>query len=215
MRVEVEKMGNGHITDKQTEILKYIEEQIIRKGYPPSVREICEAVRLSSTSSVHAHLNSLEKNGYIRRNGSNSRSIEILDESFQMARTETVAIPIVGRIAAGEPILASQNIETYFSVPAEYMPATSNDVFGLEVQGDSMINAGILNKDLLIVEQQNTARNGEIVVALLGDSATVKTFYKENGHYRLQPENDTMDPILIYGDLKILGKVIGVIRFFR
>ncbi|MBR3036351.1 MAG: transcriptional repressor LexA [Lachnospiraceae bacterium] len=204
-------MGNGHITDKQTEILKYIEEQIIRKGYPPSVREICDAVHLSSTSSVHAHLNSLEKNGYIRRNGSNSRSIEILDESFQMARTETVSIPIVGRIAAGEPILAEQNIETYFSVPAEYMPATSNDVFGLEVKGDSMINAGIFNNDLLIVEQQNTARNGDIVVALLDDSATVKTYYKENGHYRLQPQNDALDPIIV-DHVEILGRVRSLFR---
>ena len=204
-------MGNGHITDKQTEILKYIEEQIIRKGYPPSVREICDAVHLCSTSSVHAHLNSLEKNGYIRRNGSNSRSIEILDESFQMARTETVSIPIVGRIAAGEPILAEQNIETYFSVPAEYMPATSNDVFGLEVKGDSMINAGIFNNDLLIVEQQNTARNGDIVVALLDDSATVKTYYKENGHYRLQPQNDALDPIIV-DHVEILGRVRSLFR---
>ncbi len=204
-------MGNGHITDKQTEILKYIEEQIIRKGYPPSVREICDAVHLSSTSSVHAHLNSLEKNGYIRRNGSNSRSIEILDESFQMARTETVSIPIVGRIAAGEPILAEQNIDTYFSVPAEYMPATSNDVFGLEVKGDSMINAGIFNNDLLIVEQQNTARNGDIVVALLDDSATVKTYYKENGHYRLQPQNDALDPIIV-DHVEILGRVRSLFR---
>ena len=204
-------MGNGRITDKQSEILKYIEEQIIRKGYPPSVREICDAVHLSSTSSVHAHLSSLEKNGYIRRNGSNSRSIEILDESFQMARTETVSIPIVGRIAAGEPILAQQNIETYFSVPAEYMPATSNDVFGLEVKGDSMINAGIFNNDLLIVEQQNTARNGDIVVALLDDSATVKTYYKEDGHYRLQPQNDALDPIIV-DHVEILGRVRSLFR---
>ena len=204
-------MGNGNITDKQREILKYLESQILLKGYPPSVREICQAVRLSSTSSVHAHLNSLEANGYIRRNGSNSRSIEILDDSFQMARTEIVPVPIVGRIAAGEPILAEQNIESYFSVPSEYMPPTANDIFGLEVRGDSMINAGIFDKDLLIVEQQNTAHNGDIVVALLDDSATVKTYYKENGHYRLQPENDTMEPIIVE-KVEILGRVRSLFR---
>ncbi len=204
-------MGNGRITDKQAQILKYIENQILRKGYPPSVREICEAVHLSSTSSVHAHLNSLESNGYIRRNGSNSRSIEILDDSFQMARTEIIPVPVVGRIAAGEPILAEQNIENYFSVPSEYMPPTSNDVFGLEVRGDSMIKAGIFDKDLLIVEQQSTAHNGDIVVALLDDSATVKTYYKENGHYRLQPENDSMDPIIV-DNVEILGRVRSLFR---
>ncbi|MBP5225195.1 MAG: transcriptional repressor LexA [Lachnospiraceae bacterium] len=204
-------MGNGRITDKQAQVLKYIEEQILRKGYPPSVREICEAVHLKSTSSVHAQLNSLDANGYIRRNGSNSRSIEIQDDSFQMARTEIVPVPIVGRIAAGEPILAEQNIESYFSVPSEYMPPTANDVFGLEVRGDSMINAGIFDKDLLIVEQQNTAHNGDIVVALLDDSATVKTYYKENGHYRLQPENDTMEPIIVE-KVEILGRVRSLFR---
>ncbi len=204
-------MGNGRITDKQAQILKYIEDQILRKGYPPSVREICEAVHLSSTSSVHAHLNSLEANGYIRRNGSNSRSIEILDDSFQMTRTEIVPVPVVGRIAAGEPILAEQNIENYFSVPSEYMPPTNNDVFGLEVRGDSMINVGIYDKDLLIVEQQNTAHNGDIVVALLDDSATVKTYYKENGHYRLQPENDNMEPIIVE-NVEILGRVRSLFR---
>ena len=204
-------MGNGRITDKQAQILKYIEDQILRKGYPPSVREICEAVHLSSTSSVHAHLNSLEANGYIRRNGSNSRSIEILDDSFQMTRTEIVPVPVVGRIAAGEPILAEQNIENYFSVPSEYMPPTNNDVFGLEVRGDSMINVGIYDKDLLIVEQQNTAHNGDIVVALLDDSATVKTYYKENGHYRLQPENDNMEPIIV-DNVEILGRVRSLFR---
>lgn len=204
-------MGKGNISDKQLEILKYLESEILLKGYPPSVREICSAVHLSSTSSVHAHLNSLEKNGYIRRDPAHPRAIEILDDSFQMARTETVAIPVVGRVAAGEPILAEENIETYFSVPSEYMPKTSSDVFGLEVKGDSMINAGIFSKDLLIVESQNTAKNGDIVVALIDDSATVKTYYKENGHYRLQPENDTMDPI-ITDHVEVLGKVRSLFR---
>lgn len=204
-------MATGKISDKQTEILKYIESEMLRKGYPPTVREICEAVHLSSTSSVHAHLNSLEKNGYIRRDPNNSRAIEILDESFQMVRTETVAIPIVGRIAAGEPILAEENIENYFSVPSEYMPKTSSSVFGLEVKGDSMINAGIFNRDLLIVEQKNTAQNGDIVVALIGDSATVKTYYKENGHYRLQPENESYEPIIV-PEVQILGRVRSLYR---
>ena len=204
-------MGKSNISDKQLEILKYLESEILLKGYPPSVREICSAVHLSSTSSVHAHLNSLEKNGYIRRDPAHPRAIEILDDSFQMTRTETVAIPVVGRVAAGEPILAEENIETYFSVPSEYMPKTTSDVFGLEVKGDSMINAGIFSKDLLIVESQNTAKNGDIVVALIDDSATVKTYYKENGHYRLQPENDTMDPI-ITDHVEVLGKVRSLFR---
>ncbi|MBO4411858.1 MAG: repressor LexA, partial [Lachnospiraceae bacterium] len=141
-------MGNGMITDKQLEILKYMESELLRKGYPPSVREICQAVHLSSTSSVHAHLNSLEKNGYIRRDPAKQRAIEILDESFQMARVESVSIPIVGRVAAGEPILAEENIESYFSVPAEYLPKAANDIFALQVRGDSMVNAGIFDRDL-------------------------------------------------------------------
>ena len=204
-------MGNGNITDKQREILDYLESEILRKGYPPSVREICKAVHLSSTSSVHSHLNSLERNGYIRRDSSKTRAIEILDESFQMARTENVSIPIVGRIAAGEPILAEQNIESYFSVPSDYMPHTTSDVFALEVKGDSMIEAGILNHDLLIVEEQHTARNGDIVVALLGEEATVKTYFKENGHYRLQPANEAYDPIIV-DRVEILGKVRSLYR---
>ena len=167
-------MGNGKITDKQLEILNYLESQLLTKGYPPSVREICQAVHLSSTSSVHAHLNSLEKNGYIRRDPTHPRAIEILDESFQMLRTETVPVPVVGRVAAGEPILAEENIESYFPVPAGYLPNTANDLFGLEVKGDSMINLGILNKDILIVESVSTARNGDVVVALIDDSAWIQ-----------------------------------------
>ncbi len=204
-------MGNGKITDKQLEILKYMESECLRKGYPPSVREICKAVNLSSTSSVHAHLNSLEKNGYIRRDPTKPRAIEILDDSFQMVRTETVPIPVVGRVAAGEPILAEENITSYFPIPADYLPKTANDIFGLEVRGDSMINAGILNRDILIVESQSTARNGEIVVAMLGDGATVKTYYKEDGHYRLQPQNDAMEPI-ITDNVEILGRVRSLFR---
>lgn len=204
-------MANGSISKKQTEILKYLESQILLKGYPPSVREICDAVGLSSTSSVHTHLKTLEKNGYIRRDPAKPRAIEIMDDSFQTVRQESVAIPVVGCVAAGEPILAEENIENYFSIPSEYVPATQNEIFGLEVQGDSMVNAGIFNKDLLIVESVKSAKNGDIVVALLDDSATVKTFYKEDGRYRLQPENDTMDPI--YTDhVEILGKVRSLFR---
>ncbi len=204
-------MGNGNITDKQLEILKYMESECLRKGYPPSVREICKAVNLSSTSSVHAHLSSLEKNGYIRRDPTKPRAIEILDDSFQMVRTETVPIPVVGRVAAGEPILAEENISSYFPIPSEYLPKTANDIFGLEVHGNSMVKAGILNNDILIVESQNTARNGEIVVAMIDDGATVKTYYKEDGHYRLQPENDSMDPI-ITDHVEILGRVRSLFR---
>ena len=179
------------------------------KGYPPTVREICEKVGLRSTSSVHSHLNTLERNGYIRRDPTKPRAIEICDDSFQMVRTEMASLPIVGNVAAGQPILAQENIENYFPVPAEIVP--SGDSFALRVRGDSMINVGIFNGDLLFVNSCNTARNGEIVVALVEDEATVKTFYKENGYIRLQPENDTMDPIIV-DHCVILGKVFGVFR---
>jgi len=204
-------MPNGKITDKQREILKYMESETMLKGYPPSVREICQAVHLKSTSSVHAHLNSLEKNGYIRRDPTHPRAIEILDDSFQMVRTETVPVPVVGRVAAGEPILAEENIESYFPIPAEYLPNTQADMFCLEVRGDSMIDAGILDHDLLIVEARPDAKNGDVVVAMVGDSATVKTFYKEKGHYRLQPHNPSMEPI-ITDEVEILGKVRSLFR---
>ncbi len=203
-------MAYGKITKKQEEILEYIKDQIMNRGFPPAVREICEAVNLKSTSSVHAHLETLEKNGYIRRDPTKPRAIEILDENFNMVRRELVNVPMVGRVAAGEPILATENVDSYFPIPAEYVP--KNPTFMLTVKGESMINAGIFNGDHLLIEQKNTAENGEIVVALLDDSATVKTFYKENGHYRLQPQNDAMDPI-ITDEVQILGKVIGVFRF--
>ncbi|MBE5897453.1 MAG: transcriptional repressor LexA [Lachnospiraceae bacterium] len=204
-------MGYGRITEKQQEILDYIKQEILNKGYPPTVRELCDAVNLKSTSSIHSHLESLEKNGYIRRDPSKPRTIEIVDDNFNLTRREVVNVPIVGEIAAGQPILAVQNIDNYFPVPAEYMP--NQQTFMLKVKGDSMINAGIFNGDTLIVKQQDTARNGEIVAALVDDSATVKTFYKEDGHIRLQPENDTMDPIIV-PDCQILGVVFGVFRFF-
>ena len=204
-------MSYGKITKKQTEILEYIKNEILNRGFPPAVREICEAVNLKSTSSVHSHLESLEKNGYIRRDPTKPRAIEIIDDNFNLTRREVVNVPIVGRVAAGEPILAVENVENYFPIPAEFMP--NAQTFMLTVKGESMINAGIFDGDQILVQQQNTARNGEMIVALVEDGATVKTFYKEDGYYRLQPENDHMDPIIVRGELQILGKVIGVFRF--
>ena len=206
-------MSYGKISPKQTEILEYIKSEIINRGFPPAVREICEAVNLKSTSSVHSHLETLERNGYIRRDPTKPRAIEIVDDNFNLTRRELVNVPVVGRVAAGEPILAVENVDNYFPIPAEFMP--NSQTFMLNVKGESMINAGILDGDQILVQQQSTAENGDIVVALIDDSATVKTFYKEDGYYRLQPENDTMEPIIVKDDLKILGKVIGVFRFFH
>ena len=205
-------MAHGKISAKQQQILEFIKEEILKKGYPPAVREICEAVHLKSTSSVHSHLETLEKNGYIRRDPTKPRAIEIVDDSFQMVRREMASIPIIGTVAAGQPIFAQQNIEGYFPVPTDVLPP--GETFILNVKGDSMINAGIFEGDQLFIQQCNTARNGDIVVALVDDSATVKTFYKENGHIRLQPENDTMEPIIVQ-DCAILGKVFGVFRIYR
>jgi repressor LexA len=202
-------MAYGRITQKQSEILDYIKTQILNKGYPPSVRDICEAVHLKSTSSVHAHLETLEKNGYIRRDPTKPRAIEIIDDNFNLTRREVVNVPLVGRVAAGEPILAVENVVSYFPIPSEYMP--NEEVFMLTVKGDSMVNVGIFEGDNIIVSKASTAHNGEIVVALVDDSATVKRFYKEDGHIRLQPENDYMDPIIV-PDCQILGKVIGLVR---
>ena len=208
-------MVYGKITDKQREILEYIKNEILNRGFPPSVREICEAVKLKSTSSVHAHLETLEKNGYIRRDPTKPRTIEILDDNFNLLRREMVNVPVVGVVTAGQPILAVENIESYFPVPAEMMP--NKQCFILHVKGESMVNAGILDGDQVLVQQQPDAENGEIVVALLGEDATVKRFYKEDGYYRLQPENDTMDPIIVNQDedFQILGKVFGVFRLFQ
>ncbi|MBO6065007.1 MAG: transcriptional repressor LexA [Lachnospiraceae bacterium] len=201
----------GKITKKQQEILEYIKEQILAKGYPPALRDICEAVHLRSTSSVHAHLETLEENGYIRRDPAKPRAIEIIDDEFNLAKREVVNVPMVGTITAGQPILAVESIENFFPIPAEFMP--NAETFMLRVKGDSMVNVGIFDGDQILVERRNTARNGEIVVALIDDSATVKTFYKEKGHYRLQPENDYMDPIIV-DHVEILGKVIGLFRLF-
>ncbi|MEG0902977.1 MAG: transcriptional repressor LexA [Lachnospiraceae bacterium] len=204
-------MSQGKITKKQEDILQYIKSEILERGYPPAVREICEAVNLRSTSSVHSHLETLEKNGYIRRDPTKPRAIEIMDDTFNLTRREMVNVPIIGDVAAGEPILAQENIKNYFPIPVEMMP--NSETFMLTVKGESMINAGILSGDLILVEQQQFAHNGDIVVALIEDGATVKTFYKEDGYVRLQPENDNMDPIIVT-DISILGKVIGVFRFF-
>ena len=206
-------MAYGKISKKQQEILDYLKREIMSHGYPPTVREICDAVHLKSTSSVHSHLESLEKNGYIRRDPAKPRAIEIVDDAFNVTRREVASIPLVGQVAAGVPILAAQNIESYFPLPADYMP--QNPAFMLRVKGTSMINAGINNGDLLLVEEQKTARNGDIVVAMIDDSATVKRFYKEKGYIRLQPENDSMEPIIVKDHLQIIGKVFGVLRFME
>ena len=205
-------MGDSKLSAKQKEILEYIKSVILEKGYPPTVRDICEAVGLKSTSSVHAHLSTLETKGYIRRDPTKPRAIEIMDEGFQMVRQEMTSIPIVGRVAAGEPILATQNIDGYFPLPVDMVP--NAQTFVLKVKGDSMINIGIHSGDSIFVESCNTAENGDIVVALIDDSATVKTFYKEKDHIRLQPENDNMDPIIV-DECTILGKVFGVFRLYR
>ena len=208
-------MAQGKISPKQQEILEYIKAQILERGFPPAVRDICEAVNLKSTSSVHSHLETLEKNGYIRRDPTKPRAIEIVDDNFNLVRRETVNVPIIGKVAAGEPLLAVQNVEGYFPIPSEYMP--NKQTFMLVVQGDSMINAGIFSGDYVVVEKQENAENGDKVVALVEDSATIKTFYKEKDHIRLQPENDFMDPIVISPDqqFQVLGKVIGVFRFMK
>jgi repressor LexA len=200
------------LSDKQKEILEYIKEALLNRGYPPTVREICEKVHLKSTSSVHAHLGALEKKGYIRRDPSKPRAIEIVDEDFSLPHRDIVSVPLIGTVAAGLPILAEQNIEGYFPMPAEMLP--NKQVFMLKVKGDSMVDVGIYSGDSVIVEQADTATNGEIVIALVDDSATVKRFYKEKNFYRLQPENTTMPPIIV-DHVKILGKVIGLIRMMR
>ena len=202
-------MNQGKITSKQKEILEYIKETILKKGYPPTVREICEAVRLKSTSSVHSHLETLERNGYIRRDPTKPRAMEILDDTFGLTRREMVQVPMIGTVAAGLPILAEENIEEYFPIPAELLP--NSQTFMLRIRGNSMINAGIFEGDRGIVEQTPTAETGDILVALIDDSATVKRFYKEGDHYRLQPENDTMEPIIV-SNLNVLGKVIALFR---
>lgn len=202
------------LTERQQEILSYIQREVQRKGYPPSVREIGEAVGLSSSSSVHAQLEKLEQLGYLRRDPTKPRAIEVLAGSATSADLEftpsnLLNVPIVGAVTAGMPILAEQNIQSYFPLPKDFTRST--DVFMLRVKGDSMINAGIFDGDLVIVNREPSAANGDIVVALLGEEATVKRFYKEQHQIRLQPENESYQPI-ITTDVKILGRVIGLIR---
>ena len=205
-------MPKGKITAKQQEILEYIKSEILNKGYPPAVREMCEAVHLKSTSSVHSHLETLEKNGFIRRDPTKPRAIEIIDDDFNLVRREIISVPVIGSVAAGEPIFAEQNIEGYLPVLPEDMP--DGEAFMLRVKGESMVKAGIFDGDRVLVKKQEHAENGDIVVALVDDSATVKTFYREDGHFRLQPENDSMKPIIL-DDVSVVGKVTGLFRVYK
>ena len=205
-------MAKEQLSDKQQQILEFIKRRILDKGYPPAVREICEAVNLRSTSSVHSHLETLERKGYSHRDPTKPRAIEITDDDFNLARREIINIPVVGTVTAGEPILAVENIEEYFPMLPNHI--SNKNTFMLHVRGESMINAGIFDGDMVIVEQQPTADNGDIVVAMIEDSATVKRFYKEDGYYRLQPENDTMDPIIV-SEVSIIGKVVGLYRSMK
>lgn len=204
-------MSKERLTPQQEKVFKYIKEVILEKGYPPTVREIGAELGLKSPATVKTHMDALEAKGYIKRDPSKPRAVEILDDEFALSRREFSNIPIVGRVAAGEPLLAQENITDFFPIPVDYLP--NDPVFMLVVKGDSMINAGIFDGDKVIVRQTNTARNGDMVVALIEDSATVKTFYKENGHFRLQPENDDYEPIIV-DNVEILGEVIGVFRMF-
>lgn len=194
--------------DKQSEIYNFIKEQIQSKGYPPSVREICESVGLKSTSTVHGHLARLEKKGYIRRDATKPRAIELLKDSI--TRKELIDIPIVGKITAGQPILAIENVEDTFTLPLNFTKS-NKDLFILNVSGSSMIEAGILDGDLAIIEKTNVASNGDIVVALIENEATIKRFFKEKGYIRLQPENSSMSPIIV-DDCAILGTLVGIYR---
>ncbi|MCY8069315.1 transcriptional repressor LexA, partial [Bacillus haynesii] len=198
---------------RQLDILRFIKEEVKRKGYPPSVREIGEAVGLASSSTVHGHLARLETKGLIRRDPTKPRAIEILDteEEIHIPKNQVVNVPVIGKVTAGTPITAVENIEEYFPLPDRLAPPDEH-VFMLEIMGESMIDAGILDQDYVIVKQQNTANNGDIVVAMTeDDEATVKRFFKEETHIRLQPENPTMEPIILQ-NVTILGKVIGVFR---
>jgi repressor LexA len=208
------------LTKSQQKVYDFIKQEIRRTGMPPSIREIMSATEFHSTSSVHLHLNSLERKGYIERPKAKNRCIRVLEEGFYNTLEddstsnvpEFSTIPIVGTVSAGMPILASENIESYFPVPVDYLP--NNDTFMLRIRGNSMINAGIFNNDLVLVNQQSTADNNDIVIALLDDSATCKRFFREDGHVRLQPENDDYEPIIVR-NVKILGKVIGLFRTLR
>ncbi len=208
--------------EREQRILEFMKHEIRTRGYPPTVREICAALNIKSTSTAHKDIASLVKQGYLKKDPSKPRALMVVEEESTepvsvhscTERQDIIDVPIIGRVAAGTPILAEQNIEDTFPVPAQYAGRSN---FMLKVQGESMINAGIMDGDLILVEEQNTARNGEIVVAMIDgfeSEATVKTFYRENGHIRLQPENDAMSPIIVK-DVKVLGKVRGVFRYFN
>ena len=206
------------LNNNEQKILDFIKKQIKESGYPPSVREICAAVGLKSTSSVHLYLSRLEEKGIITKKGLKTRAIKVVEEDNTSLYDDSnndniITIPLVGNVAAGSPILAEQNIEDYFKIPTSFVSknAMTAGTYMLKVKGESMINVGINNGDYIIISKQNTANNGEIVVALIDNEATVKTFYKEKDHIRLQPENDTMDPIIVK-DVQILGKVVGLFR---
>lgn len=200
------------LTGKQTHILQILKQLVAENGYPPTVREIGEKANLSSPATIHFHLSKLEEKGYIKKDDNKNRTIEILVPNEYLQKDESVIeVPMLGKVTAGTPIEAIETPDEYFSIPAS-MITTTNEVFTLKVSGESMINVGIYDGDILIVERKNTARNGETVVAMNSDNeATVKTFYKEDGYFRLQPENDTMEPIILK-EVTILGKVIGLYR---
>ncbi|HHZ00836.1 MAG TPA: transcriptional repressor LexA [Sedimentibacter sp.] len=205
-------MGYDGLSDKQIQILKYIKDELTLRGYPPSIREICKAVGLSSTSSVHAHLNTLEEKGYIKKGTNKRRALELIDVDdicSYMPKKEIINLPVIGTVTAGSPILAVENIEDTLPISIDFVG--NKESYVLKVKGDSMIEAGILDGDFVIVNSQHNAKNGDIVVALIGDEATVKTFYREKDHIRLQPQNSSMDPILIK-DPYILGVVKAVVR---
>lgn len=203
-------------SDKQQLIIDFVKSQVEEKGYPPSVREICKAVGFKSTSTVHAYLEKLEKSGVIQKDPTKPRALKVMKNNTSkniegyVSKKELVEVPIVGKVTAGQPILAVENIEDTFPLPVEFVQ--NSTVFMLKVRGDSMVEAGILDGDLVLVRQQSTANNGDIAVAMIGDEATVKTFYKEKGFIRLQPENQYLEPIIVKDDVSILGKVIGVFR---
>lgn len=194
--------------DKQGEIYEYIKDQIRAKGYPPSVREICAAVGLKSTSTVHGHLQRLEKKGLIKRDPTKPRAIELVDSTVY--KKEMINIPVIGTVTAGSPVLAVENIEDTFAIPVNYVKS-NKELFILKIHGESMIDAGIMDGDLAIIEQTNSAENGDIVVALIENEATIKRFYRENGYIRLQPENKHMEPIII-NDCKVIGKLVALYR---
>ena len=200
------------LTSKEQVFYDYITETIRVQGYPPTVRDIQQALNVKSTSTVHSYLERLEEKGYIHKSEHKSRSLRVNDPT--PASSDIAQIPVVGTVAAGTPILAAENIEDYIQLPLTRRSLRSSDLFALRVKGESMIGVGIMDGDIIVVKKENVAANGEIVVALVGDEATVKTFYKENGHFRLQPENPTMAPIIVEDELLILGKVVSVHRFY-